>query len=201
MLLTLSVCASEYVLIQEDSIKLGKKGFYEEQKRKGLPKEVLGLEDLENPQMVYLLPLKGLEDLAGLLEGKKEPLIDTCLHFQVFSLHRALKELSLGDTLQGKAPYILYAVYEVALGGEEAFESMLAGQVKKGKGNFATWKSLIAGDTPKYVIASSFASKEDLEEAKMEEILDESSIRGILRGKKTGWMKRSPSLSRGSIAQ
>jgi hypothetical protein len=197
MLFGMSAWGSEYWLFQEDFIKLGKKDFYQEQKSKELKEDMVAAQNLENSQVLFFMPLESLNALAHPLERKPGALLASCLHFQIFSLQKQLKECSLEGSFTLRRPYLLRTTYEVTFGGGAGFEEMLKKSVAKAKGHFASWKSLIAGDVPRYIVVSSFSTKDELEKADGDEIFDEESVKDLIRGKKNVWMKLLPALSKG----
>ncbi len=204
---------SEYWLIEQDFIKLGKRDLYEQQKKDFLSKKrdflksekelvgVFGFEDLENPQYVFLNELKNLSSLElheplNQKEREESLLLQNSLHFQIFSLHKFLKPCSLKEELvfESSDQYFFYAIYDIVPGNQSIFESALAVSADKfAKDSFGwcVFKSLLAGDCPKYVICLSFPSKEKMKEWNMEKIVSDIKLRDIFRDKKTGWMKRS----------
>lgn len=205
----------EYWLIQQESIKMGKRELYESQKQEYLKKQVenfkkektafsvLGVEDLENPRYVFLMPLKKLESLAlypPLAESTKQPLLESSVHFQISSLHEMLKECSLrpSETFMESRPYYLYILYDIEPGSEKIFEKQLslASSTQADKMiSWCAWKSLLAGDCPMYIVCISFETKEKMKEWPMDKFLDRNVLKEISRGEKSGWMKRSSELS------
>lgn len=204
--------AESYWLIQQDFIKLGKKDLYEEQLQKIQKKQrgdfikkkqqfsVMGMEDLENPRTVLLMPVQDLSSLSlypPFLSQEKEALFNTCLNFQIFSLHAFLEEgsKSIQKTFVGSRPYYYYVFYDVVPGGQVLMEEALRKAVSSSSELWCAWKSLIAGDGPSYLVCLSFETKEQLKEWSMEKLLEEGSLKEILRGKKSGWMKKEDKLS------
>lgn len=196
----------DYWLVQEDFIKFGKGDLYLAEKGKEIKElktKTFGIEDLENPQYVFLSPLKSLADLSLLepfAENRGGELLKSCLNFQIFSLHKFLDICSLrpAGVFSEKKPYLFYALYEVTPGAEDAFEGELmkaAAKLKSGKVSWRTWKCLLAGDCPKYLFCFAFETKEELKDWSMDALFNEEKISEILRGKKSGWMKRESSLS------
>lgn len=205
----------EYWLIQQESIRMGKRELYESQKQEYLKKQVdsfkkqktsfsvFGVEDLENPRYVFLMPLKKLDSLGlypPIAQGEKNPLLDTCIHFQISSLHELLKECSLrpNETFVESRPYYIYILYDIDPGSEKIFEQQLSIASSKqvdASLSWCAWKSLLAGDCPMYLLCFSFETKEKMKEWPMEKFLDKASLKEIFRGEKSGWMKRSSSLS------
>lgn len=196
----------EYWLVQEDFIKFGKGDLYLAEKGreiKELKTKTFGIEDLENPQYVFLSPLKQLADLSLLepfAENRGRELLKSCLNFQIFSLHMLLEVCSLRPegVFSEKNPYLFYALYEVNPGTEDSFEGELvkaAAKLKSGKTSWSTWKCLLAGDCPKYLVCLAFKNKGDLKDWSMDSLFNEEKISEILRGKKSGWMKREKALS------
>jgi len=199
-----------YWLFEENFFKLGKKELYEEERKKTLEGvDVLAALDLDNPQSVLLMPLKkGLLSLKEYLPFREQTsfLLGTSLHFQVFSLQELLEECCFRpeDVFLESRPYFLYFLYEVEMGQEKVFEEQLKASIlrqivaqKEKKQEdvqvWRTWKVLLGSDVPKYLICLSFPTKEALKEGK--EVVEEMSIRDILRGKKSGWMKRQDNLT------
>ena len=205
----------EYWLIQQELIRMGKRDLYEVQKRDFLKKQadsfkkqknafsVLGAEDLENPRYVFLMPLQKLDSLGlypPMAQSEKNPLLETCLHFKITSLHELLKKCSLrpSETFKETHPYYLYILYDVEPDSEKVFEEQLAMTVAKQVDplfSFCTWKALLAGDSPMYLICISFETKEKMKEWPVDKFLDKTGVKEVLRGEKSGWMKRSPKLS------
>ena len=196
-----------YWLIEEDFIKMGKKELYEEEKKKELQQgsfEIVGIEDLENPQYVFLMPLEGIASLSLYppLVNKKNPLLSSCLHFKIFSLHELLEKCSFRaeSTLLDSSPYFSYVLYTISSGSEAVFEehltSLCAKQTKASCLSWRVWKVLIGTDVPKYLVCLSFPTKEELKEAKMEEVFEEIVMRDIIKDRKAGWMKKQKNLCR-----
>lgn len=206
-----------YWLIESDFTKLGKKELFEEEKKKDLEElknflrkkrrtlEVIGIEDLENPQYVFLMPLKDLSslDLYPPIHQKELSALATCLHFQVFSLHEMLEDCSFRGTeaLVETRPYLSYVLYDIDPGSQQSFEEHLLQislkQSKKSPFAWNVWKVLLGADLPKYLICASFETKESMKETKLEELLEEAAFKDILRNRKGGWMKRENALSSG----
>lgn len=205
--LTGAPAISHYWLVEEDFIKIGKKDLYEEEKKKDLREtsfDVIGVEDLENPQYVFLMPLKGVASL-GLyppIQNRKIPLLDSCLHFKIFSLHEFLPKSSFRaeSTFSDATPYFSYGIYSVSPGTELLFEQhlerLVAKQTKLSLLSWRAWKVLMGGDIPKYVICLSFSSKEELKECNLVEVFEEIHIEKMLRDRKVGWMKKQVALSK-----
>ncbi|MBS0627678.1 MAG: hypothetical protein JSS09_05650, partial [Verrucomicrobia bacterium] len=181
-------------------IKIGKKELYETQKSLELKKRassVIGIADLENPQFLFLEPLKNLSSLAQyppFVAPYKDTLLETCLNFQIYSLHQLIEKSSLRfkETFLESKPYYFYAIYEVEPEAGAILEEIMAKSAAcaKKENNWCFWKTLLGGDCPKYVFCTSFATKEQMKEWTMENVVEESRLKSILRGKKTGWMKR-----------
>ncbi len=201
-----------YWLIEEDFIKLGKKELYEEEKKKSLEFqknnfhkkrgffEVLGIEDLENPQYVFFMPLKEISWIEAYppIDQKEEGVLSSTMHFEIFSLHEFLSDCSFreGELFSESFPYFSYVLYDVACSSEKSFEEHLSRislkQTKKSPNSWVVWRVLLGSDVPKYLVVSLFSSKEALKEANLEEFFEESSIKEILRNRKSGWMKKRP---------
>ena len=200
----------KYWLVQEDFIRLGKRDLYEAQKTQQLQKDqlssVITLEDLENPQYVFLYPLKDFSSLSQyppIAQEKKNVSLDVCLHFQVYSLHELLREASFGieTVIVGSNPYFLYVLYDIVPGHEEHFESEItkaAKQLAPEGIKWCTWRSLFAGDSPKYLLGFSFPNKEEMMEWSMKKVWDEVQFKEMIRDKKMGWMKKRDFLSASS---
>ena len=206
---------SHYWLIQQDFIKIGKKELYEEErkkkweedriffKKKKTPLEVIAAQDLENPQYVFFMPLKDLSslDLYSPIQKNDSPLLNTCLNFQIFSLHELLPDCSFQSALffSESRPYLSYVLYDITPGSQKSFEDHLMQialkQQKKSGVAWNAWKVLIGADGPAYLLCASFASKKELKESQMEEIFEEALVKDILRNRKSGWMKREDSFS------
>lgn len=190
----------EYWLIQEDFIKMGKKELYETQKISQLKKRetpVIGIADLENPQFLFLEPLKNLASLVQyppFVDQAKDVLLETCLNFQIYSLHQLIEKSSLRpkETFLESRPYYFYAIYEVEPEAGGVLEEIMAKSVAlaKKENSWCFWKTLLGGDCPKYVFCASFATKEQMKEWSMDTVIEEPGLKHVLRGKKTGWMKR-----------
>lgn len=207
--------ASRYWLIQQDFIRLGKRELYEEERKKVLeedksffkkkktPFEVIGFQDLENPQYAFLMPLKNLSvlDLYAPIHPQDSALFNTCLHFQLFSLHELLEDCSFRSPVvfSAERPFISYSLYDIEPGTQKSFENHMVEvalkQSKKSLLSWNTWKVVLGGDTPKYLICASFETKEDLKNADMDKVFEELQLKDILRNRKSGWMKIETSLS------
>jgi hypothetical protein len=201
-----------YWLIEEDFTKLGKKELYEEEKKKNLEYqknnfhkkrgsfEVVGIEDLENPQYVFFMPLKEVSwmDAYPPIEQKEEGILSSTMNFQIFSLHEFLPDCSFreGDFFSESFSYFSYVLYDVVCGSENSFEEHLARislkQTKKSPNSWVVWKVLLGADVPKYLVGALFSSKEALKETKLEEVFEEGSVKEIIRNRKSGWMKKRP---------
>lgn len=199
----INLSADEYWLIQEDFIKMGKKEVYETQKLlqlKEKKQQVFGVADLENPQFLFLLPLKNLASLTEYTpfsEQTKNLTLEACINFQIFSLHQLIEKSSLRpkETFVETRPYYSYVIYETQLEDGPFLEEMFAKSISSAKkeDSWCLWKSLIAGDGPKYIFCASFSTKEQMKEWKVENVIEESKIKNRLRDKKSGWMKRQDS--------
>lgn len=190
----------EYWLIQQDFIKMGTRELYETQKSLQLKQQsnqVVGVADLVDPEFVFLMPIKKLANLdryAPFAKQTESTLLESCINFQIFSLHQLLEKSSLrpNETFSVDRPYYSYAIYEVEQSSGSALEDIMskrAASQKKG-GSWCFWKSLLAGEYPKYIFCASFATKEEMKEWSTENLIDEPGLKNILRDKKTGWMKR-----------
>ncbi len=191
---------AEYWLIQQDFIKMGTRELYETQKSLQLKKQsyqVIGVADLADPEFIFLMPIKKLANLdqyAPFTKQIDEGLLGSCINFQIFSLHQLLQKSSLRpyETFSADRPYYSYAIYEVEQSAGSALEEIMikkSSSHKKGD-RWCFWKSLLAGEYPKYIFCASFATKEEMKEWSTEDLIDEPGLKNILRSKKTGWMKR-----------
>ncbi|MES2199383.1 MAG: hypothetical protein V4489_04370 [Chlamydiota bacterium] len=189
----------EYWLIQQDFIKMGTRELYETQKLLELKKQsyqIIGAADLVDPEFLFLMPVEKLAYLdryPPFKEQPKEKLLESCINFQIFSLHQLLEKSSLNpmETFLEAKPYYFYAIYEMEPGAGFSLEDIMEKKAlsqKKGE-SWCFWKSLLAGEYPKYIFCTSFATKEEMKEWSMEKIIDEPGLKNVLRGKKTGWMK------------
>ncbi len=158
---------------------------------------VIGMAALEDPEIILLMQadnLKSLGKYPPFTEPPKNSLVTGCLNFRVFSLHRLLKGISLRveSVLVPAKPYCSYAIDEVDPESEAVFEGAIAKRTRlqNEKANWCVWKAFFAGDCPKYVFCSSFATKEEMQDWSFEKALDEAEMKNILRGKKTGFAKR-----------
>jgi hypothetical protein len=191
---------TEYWLIQQDFIKMGRRDVYETQKVLQLKKQshqVIGVSDLVDPEFLFLMPIKNLSELSQyppFVSLEKEATLDSSVNFQIFSLHRLLEKASAQPekTFSAEKPYYSYVIYEV----EWEFSSILEGVMmkkaaaqKKGD-SWCFWKSLLAGEYPKYVFCTSFKTKEEMNDWSMDSWLDEPGLKNILRDKDVGVMKR-----------
>lgn len=203
-----SEALAKYWVIQEDFLKIGKKEIYEEEKKKRLgPKNLtkaIGMEDLENSQYVFFTPLEKLSFLETLFpfQEKVDPLLSSCLHYTIFSLHQWLSKASFrADLVFSKDfPYSSYVLYDIIPGFQDAFEEHLQKIVAKQSSGapspWSAWKVVMGADTPKYLLCAAFASKGQLKDAHLEELWEEPLLKEILRNKKSGWLKQSESFVR-----
>ena len=194
---------AKYWVVEEDFLKIGKKEIYEEEKKKSLglknPMKVKVMEDLENSRYVFFIPLEKLSLLEKIppFREKAQPLLSTCLHYTIFSLHQWLPKASFqADLIFSKSlPYWCYILYDISPGSQESFEEHLQKialrQPSSGSRAWGAWKVIIGADTPKYLLCAAFASKEELKDAHLEELWEEALIKEILRNKKSGWLKQA----------
>jgi hypothetical protein len=205
--------ASSYLLVQEDFIKLGKKELYQEQVQKIQGKQVdafkersapfisIGMEDLENPRMLFFTPVQDLASLdlyPPFTERTQEILFNTCLNFQIFSLYRQLFSENKPIAFPASKPYYCYVVYDVTPSGQSIFEEALIKAISSQESApfLGAWKSLFAGAEPSYMLYFSFETKEQLKEWSVESFLDVGAFKEILRSKKQGWMKQEEKISK-----
>ncbi len=191
---------AEYWLIQQDFIKMGTRELYEAQKSLQIKKQsyqVIGVADLVDPEFLFLMPVKKiayLDRYPPFKEPLKNGLLESCINFQIFSLHQLLEKSSSRpkETFSEDKPYYFYAIYEVSLEAGAALEALMAKSSfsQKKEKSWCFWRSLLAGEYPKYIFCTSFATKEELKEWSMENVLDTPELKNIIRDKKTGWMKR-----------
>lgn len=213
-------------LIQEEFIKFGKKDAYESLQQswlQGFQKSlsaggfwrtknsfgfIYGLQALEEPQYIYLIPLKDTAALSDFLQKrsqyneslspdaqKQRQMLLSALNFSISSLHRYLSDcsrlISLDAASWEKNPYIHYWVYGITPGNEQNFEQYLQKLVVATGENQAgiswrTWRVMIGADTPKYVIVLSAPSEEVLE-ARLKQIsFVDGSLKDILRSQREG---------------
>lgn len=193
----------KYWIVEQDFLKMGKKEIFEQEKKLSLTSQKLRgtivMEDLENPQYIFFMPLDKISSLEQMppLQEKEPPLLSSCIHYSIFSLHQWLDKLSFhSDLLFSKArPYCSYVLYDITPGSQKSFEEHLQKVVVKQKASslhsWGAWKVLIGADTPKYLLCASFSTKEELKDAHLEDLWEEPALKEILRNKKGGWMKRS----------
>ncbi len=206
---------SQYWLVEEDFIRLGKTDLYEEEKKddqdrereyfkkKRKKLEVIGLQDLEKPRYVFFKPLKDLSylELYPPIKEVRSSLLPTCLYFRIFSLYEYLEECSFREreVFSEQRPYLAYIAYDVFPGSQKSFEVHLEEialkQKKKSPQAWNCFKVLLGSDVPKYLIYVSFYTKDGLKEASLDDIFKESLIKDIIRNKKSGWVKTQESLS------
>jgi hypothetical protein len=196
--------ADAYWLIEEDFIKLGKKELYETEKRHFLKKQsekVVGLSDLDNPQYVFLMPLKkigSLENYPPFVSVEKDPILETTLHFQIFSLHKLIEQASVKplEVFIETRPYVFYAVYDVEIESTEIFEEHFKAQAKSmQKERWCFWRGILAGTYPKYIFCISFETKAELVNWSMDKILNGLDTTHILRSRVEGKLKQNKELS------
>ena len=196
--------ASPYWLVEQDFIKLGKKDLYEKEKNLILKKEdkkVFGFSDLENSQYVFLMPLQkisSLEEYPPFNSRKDDVLLNTSLHFQIFSLHAWIEKASLrfDNLLTENRPYIFYGVYDVEVEATEAFENHIASRKESfPTASWGLWKSMLAGIYPKYIFCASFITKEELVRWSMDQVFSGLEIKDVLRSKQEGRLKQEKELS------
>ncbi len=189
---------AKYWVVEEDFLKLGKKEMYEEEKRKNLGNSIV-LEDLENPQYVFFIPVEKISYLEALppLQEKDSIELSSCLHYKIFSLHQWLEKSSFraDGVFSATRPYCSYVLYDITPGSQKFFEEHLqkisSKQEPSSSHAWSVWKVVMGADTPKYLLCASFSTKEGMKEAHLEDLWDEPAIKDILRNKKSGWMKRS----------
>lgn len=213
-------------LIQEEFIKFGKKEAYESLQQSWLQGfkanlssggfwrtksnfgPIYGLQAIEEPQYIYLIPLKDVSALSDFLQKrtqyndslspdaqKQRQMLLSALNFSISSLHRYLSNCSRLVTSDAasweKNPYIHYWVYGITPGNEQNFEQHLqnlatATEESQAGISWRTWRVMIGADAPKYVIVLSAPSEEVLE-AQMKAIsFVDGSLKDILRSQKEG---------------
>lgn len=194
---------AKYWVVEQDFLKMGKKEIYEQEKKKSLDikylQQVIGLEDLENPQYVFFMPIDNLSSLEQIppVKEQEQPVLCSCLHYTIYSLHQWLDKASFHENLVfSKArPYCSYVLYDITPGSQKFFEEHLQKIALKQQVSsphaWGAWRVIMGVDTPKYLLCASFATKEELKDAHLDELWEEPAIKEIIRNKKGGWMKKS----------
>jgi hypothetical protein len=213
-------------LIQEEFVKFGKKDVYEQQQetwlkgfQKSLSKKgfwksnsdfwpVYGLQASDEPQYIYLIPLKGSGAMGDYISKKNEyndqlsqsldqqrQILLSCLNFSIVSLHEFIPDCSnvLSDDLSSwqKNPYVHYWVFGITPGNDRAFEDhvkTMASEHKSSKMDISwrTWKVLMGADIPKYVVVLCAETSELLiEKIKKVQFID-PSMKDIVRNQREG---------------
>jgi hypothetical protein len=212
-------------LIQEEFIKFGKKEVYEAQQQnwlQGFKKTlssggfwrsksgfwpIYGMQAIDEPQYIYLIPLKNTAALDDFLVKKsaynegmsqedknQRQMLLSCMNFTISSLHQYVKSCSSGPDDAAswqKNPFVHYWVFGITPGNDHNFETQIqkvvAGVNAKGVVlALRVWRVLLGSDTPKYVIVLQTASQEALDlQVKSLEFVD-GTIKDIVRNQREG---------------
>lgn len=200
----------ELWLLEQDFVKFGKKEVYEatqmqiaKKGEKGAPFETYALQDTSNPEYLYLTPVKtyaGLDTYLSYMSSLHRNFSDqatlrqSCLNFVVRTLYAALASCSSlphdkhAPIISGVASYFVFGI----LPGEESVfeqhlkEIALQQTSKQSPIFYRTWKVVMGGDQPRYMIAV-FNAEQKLadENAKALEIITKP-IKQVLRKEKMG---------------
>ncbi len=149
-------------VIEQEFVKLGKQEVYQNYK-KGQLKEakfpVLALQQIDEMQYIYLIPVRGFEGLGTYFKQTQDTTWDkSLLNFSVESLQLYLEECSFIP--QGKEsylafPFVYFHVFTIDPGYEGAMEKRLKALVQEQRGAgtcFRTWKVIMGADLPKYIV-------------------------------------------------
>lgn len=225
---------SLYWIVQEDFIKFGKKDMYETQQKGWLDGfchsgqgsgfwrrtngfiQTIGLQGLDEPQYIYLIPLQGTNGISDFFakrdqynqslseEGlKNRKMLLSSLNFSISSLHQYLTELcfmpSNGDFSWASAPFLHYWVFGISPGFEEDFQNylktLLSKHVSSSSVASRVWKVLLGADTPKYVVVLSASSQEALDKVVTSIPFIEGPVKDIVRNERQGRAQFRPQLS------
>lgn len=214
-------------LIQEDFIKFGKKEVYESQQQmwlQGFKKNlsssggfwrvkknfwpIYGLQALDEPQYIYLIPLKDTQALGDFFARRRQyeleldpgalqqrQILLSTLNFSINSLHEYIKECSRLPNSDAfaweKNPFIHYWVFGITPGNEKIFEQHLQklatdSMAKNLTSCWRTWRVLLGADTPKYVIVLSAVTQTDLDNQIKTTLFLEGNIKDIVRNQREG---------------
>lgn len=200
-------------LIEQDFVKFGKNDAYEKFKKEDLegfwayakkgPYCTFAERGVDSPQYIYMVQVK---DYSGLGEWMKKregynaslsrnallPYLST-INFAIQSLHRYLSDCSFLP--KGKESILGYGatkffLYGVMPPNESDFEARLAKIATDQASSeipvcFRTWKVVVGGDVPKYLIAV-FAQTEKEAEAQAASLdITGGGIKNILRSQKS----------------
>ena len=221
-------------LIQEEFIKFGKKEVYEAQQQnwlQGFKKTlssggfwrsksgfwpIYGMQAIDEPQYIYLIPLKNTAALDDFIVKKssynegmsqedknQRQILLSCMNFTISSLHQYVKSCSSGPDDAAswqKNPFVHYWVFGITPGNDQNFEAQIQKVVTgvNAKGSVVAlrvWRVLLGADTPKYVIVLQAASQEALDlQVKSLEFVD-GTIKDIVRNQREGSAFMKDSLS------
>ena len=212
-------------LIQEEFIKFGKKDVYEAQQQSWLQgfKKILstggfwrsksgfwpiyGMQAIDEPQYIYLIPLKNTAALDGFLAKRSEynegmsqeaknqrQILLSCMNFSMSSLHQYVKSCSSGPDDAAswqKNPFVHYWVFGITPGNDQNFETQIQKVVSSvnAKGSvlfLRVWRVLLGSDTPKYVIVLQAPTQDALDLQVKSIQFVEGTIKDIVRNQREG---------------
>ncbi len=219
------VCAEEgdLWLIEQDFVKFGKGDAYEKYKKELLegfetyakrgPFCTFAQREADSSQYIYLAHVKdynGLKDWMQMREGYYGslsanallPFLST-LNFTIESLHRYLSDCSFlpkgKESIAGYGAVYFY-LFGVMAPNERDFEEHV-GKIARNQASssgpvcFRTWKVVIGGDVPKYLIAVFADTEKEAEKRARRLEFGEGPIKNILRSQKEGTCVLRPDLS------
>jgi hypothetical protein len=183
----LGECTSLWVF-EEDFIKLGKKGTYEKYSKefhggfvKQYPCNFYAYRNLEDAQCIYLTPIEGFTELGAFLmqsdsymrklPPQKFLAFASSINFSIRTLRCLIQPCSFippdkGDIMD--FPYANFRILTLPLLNANDLEAHLnnLAQKQKNKGDgvsFRTWKEILGGELPTYVIGVFGQSENELD--------------------------------------
>ncbi len=196
-------------LFDQDFVKFGKKEIYEKLKREMLKDEFGDFsafavqEQQESMQYIYLVPVGDYGGLQRLLEGRAKreeklsgeerlPFVST-LNFTIKSVQQFLPACSyvpVGKESLAAFRCMYFYLFGIVPGNEAIFEAQLQ-KVAEEQGDsggvcMRSWKIVIGGDLPKYLVAT-FGSNEKKVKQDAENLeLIPPPLKNLLRSQKQG---------------
>ena len=195
-------------VFEQEFVKFGKKDVYEKMKKERLREEfgnfsVYAAQEADAMQYIYLVPVGDYAGLSDLMKKRTEleenlsaeqklPFVST-LNFTITSLQRFLPACSYvprGKESLSAFRHLYFYLFGIIPGNEAVFEAQLH-RIAEEQGDsngvcMRSWKILIGGDAPKYLIAI-FGSNEKQVRKDAEELeLIPPPLKNLLRSQKQG---------------
>jgi hypothetical protein len=192
-------------LFDQDFVKFGKKEIYEKLKKGMLKKEFGSFsafavqEQQESMQYIYLVPVGDYAGLGGLLEGRAEreeklsgeerlPFVST-LNFTMKSLQQFLPACSYvpaGKESLTAFRCMYFYLFGIVPGNEAIFEAHLQKVAEEGGVCMRSWRIVIGGDLPKYLVAVFGANEKKVKQDAENLELIPAPLKNLLRSQKQG---------------